>query len=150
EPSRPLFERDIAPIFSANCWKCHGMEDRKAGLDLRTPPLVFRGSDKEPVIVKGSAVSSPLYQKISTGAMPPGMLLKLSKEQVEIVRRWIDSGAQAARRYDELSKVEAPEVTEKDRQFWALRKPVRPPVPEVLEKLRLAKPIDNFVLTKLE
>jgi hypothetical protein len=104
DPVRPLFERDIAPIFSANCWKCHGMENRKAGLDLRTPPLVLRGSDTEPVIVKGSAESSPLFQKISTGAMPPGKLLKLGKEQVELVRRWIDSGAEAARRYDELTK----------------------------------------------
>ena len=53
EPARPLFERDIVPIFTAYCWKCHGMENRKAGLDLRTPPLVMRGSDRGPVIVKG-------------------------------------------------------------------------------------------------
>ena len=37
----PLFEKDIVPIFSAHCWQCHGMEDRKAGLDLRTPTLVM-------------------------------------------------------------------------------------------------------------
>src|SRR5262245_9816875 len=88
---RPLFERDVLPILSANCWKCHGGENRKAGLDLRTPPLVFRGSDKGPVVVKGSAEQSLLYQKIAAGAMPPGKLLKLTKEQVEVVRRWIDS-----------------------------------------------------------
>ena len=139
EPARPLFERDIASIFSANCVSCHGMENRKAGLDLRTPPLVFRGSDKGPVIVKGSAASSPLYQKISTGAMPPGKLLKLSKDQVELVRRWIDSGAEAARRYDELTKAEAPEITEKDRQFWAFQKPVRSPLPKILAKLEEKK-----------
>jgi hypothetical protein len=150
EPARPLFERDIAPIFSGNCFKCHGMENRKAGLDLRTPPLVLRGSDKGPVIVKGSAASSPLYQKISTGAMPPGKLLKLSKDQVELVRRWIDSGAEAARRYDELTKAEAPEITEKDRAFWAFQKPVRRAIPDVRQKNRVATPIDNFVLAKLE
>ena len=150
EPVRPLFERDIAPIFNANCWKCHGMENRKAGLDLRTPPLVMRGSDKEPVIVKGSAESSPLFQKISTGAMPPGKLLKLSKDQVELVRRWIDSGAEAARRYDSLTKAEEPEVTDKDRQFWAFQKPVRPAVPDVRQTDRISTPIDNFVLAELE
>jgi mono/diheme cytochrome c family protein len=150
ESAKPLFERDIAPILSANCWKCHGMENRKAGLDLRTPPLVFRGSDKEPVIVKGSAESSPLFQKISSGAMPPGKLLKLSKEQVELVRRWIDSGAEAARRYDELTKAEAPDVTDKDRHFWAFQQPVRPAVPNVRQTQRISTPIDNFVLAKLE
>src|SRR2546426_9728566 len=101
---RLLFERDIVPIFTAHCWNCHGMEDRKAGLDLRTPPLTLRGSDKGPVIVKGSPESSLLYQKISSGAMPPGKLLKLTKDQVDIVGRWIETGAESARTYDSLTK----------------------------------------------
>ncbi len=147
---RPLFERDIAPILSASCWKCHGMEDRKAGLDLRTPPLVLRGSDKGPVIVKGSAESSTLFHKISTGAMPPGKNLKLTKEQVEVVRRWIDSGADAARTYDSLTRMEEAEVTGKDRGFWAFQKPVRPAVPKVRQTSRARNPIDHFVLAKLE
>src|SRR5205807_2546348 len=86
---RLLFERDIVPIFTAHCWKCHGMENRKAGLDLRTPLLTLRGSDKGPVIVRGSAENSLLFQKISNGAMPPGKLLKSTKDQVELVRRWL-------------------------------------------------------------
>ena len=150
DTSRPLFERDVLPILSANCWKCHGGENRKAGLDLRTPPLVARGSDKGPVVVKGSAEQSALYQKIAAGAMPPGKLLKLTKEQVEVVRRWIDSGADAARFYNSITKAEAGEVTDKDRQFWAFQKPVRPAVPKVRESARVHTPIDNFVLAKLE
>ena len=150
DQTRPLFERDIAPIFSASCWKCHGMENRKAGLDLRTPPLIDRGSDKETVIVKGSAEKSPLFQKISSGSMPPGKLLKLSKEQVEIVRKWIDSGAEAARKYDSLTKAEDPEVTDKDRQFWAFQKPVRPALPKVRQADRVRTSIDRFILAKQE
>jgi hypothetical protein len=150
EPERPLFERDIVPVFTAHCWKCHGMENRKAGLDLRTPPLVMHGSDRGPVIVKGSAAQSLLFQKIESGAMPPGKVLKLTKDQVEVVRRWIDSGAEAARSYGALTKIEAGEVTDKDRDFWSFRKPVRPAMPDVRHKDRVATAIDNFVLAKLE
>jgi hypothetical protein len=150
EPARPLFERDIVPIFTAYCWKCHGMENRKAGLDLRTPPLVMRGSDRGPVIVKGSAEQSLLFQKIETAAMPAGKVLKLTADQVEIVRRWIDSGAEAARSYGTLTKIEAAEVTDKDRDFWSFRKPVRPAVPQVRQADRVRAPIDNFVLAKLD
>src|SRR5262249_376567 len=150
EAQKPLFERDIVPIFTAHCWKCHGMENRKAGLDLRTPVLTMRGSDRGPVIVKGSAEKSLLFQKIESGAMPPGKVLKLTKEQVEVVRRWIDSGAEAARTYDTLTKAEAPEVTDKDREFWSFRKPVRPAVPSLRQKDRVRNPIDSFLLAKLE
>jgi hypothetical protein len=126
------------------------MENRKAGLDLRTPVLTMHGSDRGPVIIKGSAEKSLLFQKIESGAMPPGKVLKLTKEQVEVVRQWIDSGAEAARTYDTLTKAEAPEVTDKDRDFWSFRKPVRAPVPSVSQKDRVRNPIDSFLLAKLE
>src|SRR6516162_4028727 len=94
---RPLFERDIAPILTSHCWSCHGAEDLKAGLDLRTPALIARGSSKGAVVIPGSSDRSPLYVQVSTGAMPPGKELKLSKAEIDTVARWIDSGAQAAR-----------------------------------------------------
>ena len=75
--------------------------------------------------------------------MPPGKVLKPTKDQVEIVRRWIDSGAEAARSYGTLTKIEAGEVTEKDRDFWSFRKPVRPGVPHVQQADRVKTPIDS-------
>ncbi|MEO8126528.1 MAG: PSD1 and planctomycete cytochrome C domain-containing protein [Bryobacteraceae bacterium] len=147
--NNPLFERDIKPLFTANCWKCHGMEDRKAGLDLRTPPLIMQGGTSGPVIVKGSAGASLLYQKVAGGAMPPGKLLKLSKEQTDLIRDWINSGATASRSYGSLTKAEAPEITAKDREFWAFQKPLHPSPPAVSSS-RVHGPIDQFVLAKLE
>ena len=43
DPPRPLFERDILPILTANCWKCHGGEGRAADLDMRSQPLLLSG-----------------------------------------------------------------------------------------------------------
>ena len=125
------------------------MEDRKGGLDLRTPPLALQGGVHGPVVTKGSAANSVLYQKVASGAMPPGKALKLSKEQTDLIRDWIDSGADASRSYDSLNKAEAPEITAKDREFWAFQKPVRVSLPSVASP-RVTSPIDNFVLAKLE
>jgi hypothetical protein len=146
---RPLFERDVLPILTAHCWKCHGSEDLKAGLDLRTPPLVFSGSSKGPVVVKGFAAQSRLYQMVSSGAMPPAKELKLSKAEVETIGRWIDTGGESARSYGALAKTEIGEVTEADRQFWAFRKPIRPAIPRMTRKDGAKTPVDEFLLARL-
>ena len=49
-----------------------------------------------------------------------------------------------------FTKAEAPEITDKDRQFWSFRKPVAAPVPKVKDTHRVRTPIDAFVLAKLE
>src|SRR5262249_23800545 len=41
-------------------------------------------------------------------------------------------------------------VTEKDRQFWSFRPPVRPAIPAVKAAERVRTPIDAFILEKLE
>jgi hypothetical protein len=148
--SAPLFERDVLPIFTARCFKCHGMEARKAGLDLRTPPLVFHGSAKGPVLVKGSAEQSLLYQRVATGAMPPGDEIKLTPQELKVVRDWIDSGAQIARTYGTLNPAETRPVTDKDREFWSFRRPVRADVPKVRRSRNVRTPIDAFLLAALE
>ena len=40
------FERDVLPIFTANCLSCHGgtSVDTQSGLDLRTAAATFKGS----------------------------------------------------------------------------------------------------------
>src|ERR1044072_2194448 len=74
QPSRAddaqiVFENDILPILTAHCFKCHGLEARKAGLDLRTVGIMLRGGDNGPAIVKGSADKSMLYDRIADRSM---------------------------------------------------------------------------------
>src|SRR5262245_14159121 len=114
----PLFERDIQPILTAHCSKCHGGDATKAGLDLRTPPMIQRGGDHGPVLAK-TAGESILYQKVASGAMPPAGELRLQPAQIERLRLWIDAGAPFSRAYGTLYKAEEGSVTNEDRQFWA-------------------------------
>src|SRR4029079_10407318 len=72
-----VFENDILPILNAHCFKGHGLEARKANLDLRTVGMMLRGGDNGAVIVKGSSSQSMLYQRIAERAMPPEKELPL-------------------------------------------------------------------------
>jgi len=150
EPVPPQFEHDVLPLLTQYCLKCHGLEGRMAGLDLRTPNLILRGGDNGPAVIKGSAEESLLLKRIANSSMPPGSEKKLTAEQVETIRRWIVAGAPAAASYGPVTQAEAPAITAKDRQFWSFRKPVRPEVPQVRQSSSVRTPIDSFVLAKLE
>ncbi|MBI3839449.1 MAG: PSD1 domain-containing protein [Planctomycetia bacterium] len=149
-PSGVQFENDILPILTAHCFKCHGLEARKAGLDLRTVGLMVRGGENGAAIVKGSAKESMLYERIADRSMPPEKELPLTDAKIDLIRRWLDAGAPSANPDAPLSAAEAPAVTAEDRQFWAFQKPARAAVPLVRQTARVRTPIDTFVLAKLE
>ncbi|MEX0677452.1 MAG: PSD1 and planctomycete cytochrome C domain-containing protein [Pirellulales bacterium] len=145
-----VFESDVLPILTAHCFKCHGLEARKAGLDLRTVGLMLRGGDNGAVLVQGSIKESMLYEKIADRSMPPEKELPLTDAKIALIRRWIETGAATASVDAPLSTAEAPAVSAEDRQFWSFRKPSRTPVPAVRQRARVRTPIDAFVLSKLE
>ncbi|MBI3468236.1 MAG: PSD1 domain-containing protein [Planctomycetes bacterium] len=150
EPQAPLFEHQVLPILRAHCFKCHGLEGRKAGLDLRTVALMLRGGEHGAVLVKGDSAKSLLFQKTSTRAMPPGDEKKLSDAQIQAIKGWIKAGAVTSARDGPVTEAEAPRVAEQDRQFWAFCKPTRPGLLQVRHVERMRTGVDTFVLTKLE
>jgi len=145
----PVFEDGIHELFRLYCWKCHGGEDRQADLDLRSLPLLLKGGESGPAIVRGSAEKSHLYQKIVKKEMPPGKELKPTEKHLRLIKAWIDAGALA--RYEGgMSEEEDSPLTEEDRNWWAFRKPVRPALPRVQQNELVRTPVDNFLLRKLE
>jgi mono/diheme cytochrome c family protein len=87
------FETDVRPLLQAKCLRCHGDKARKADLDLGTRAGILKGSESGPVIVAGKPAESKLYEMVHEGKMPPGNKDKLSKAEVETIRRWIEAGA---------------------------------------------------------
>ncbi len=96
------FETDIKPIFEKSCVKCHGAEKPKAKLRLDSLEGALKGGEDGKVIVTGKSVESILMASVAhlgdpDGFMPPPKnragIGPLTKEQLGLVRAWIDQGA---------------------------------------------------------
>ena len=97
QDSELTFTRDIRPILSDKCFSCHGNDEdtREAGLrlDIREEAI-----DME-AIVPGSAEESTAYQRMISDdedeIMPPPRAHKtLTNKEIELIRVWIEEGAQ--------------------------------------------------------
>ena len=125
QPAAPDFNRDVRPILSNHCYKCHGPAVQKAKLRLDN----FQAATKS-AIVPGKANESELLKRIATHGdeqMPPKEAgLPLTAKQIETLRQWVVSGAAYA-------------------PHWAFVPPTRPAVPKTA-----VHPIDAFIQTKLD
>lgn len=93
EPA-PTFDRDIRPILQSYCSKCHGPDNRKAELNLADSANILRGGESgNPSLQPGSADDSPLYELVASGEMPPEKEARPTREQVAMLKSWIDLGA---------------------------------------------------------
>ena len=141
------FEKTVLPIFQAKCFSCHGAKKQKAGLDMRSRAGMLKGGESGPALVAGDASKSLLWELIDADKMPQGKD-KLTAAEKATVRRWIEAGAPAADKTP-LDTTDR-QVTDEDRDFWSFKKPVRPALPDVKTKNRIANPIDSFLLKTLE
>src|SRR5688572_27629428 len=91
------FTRDVQPILTAHCVKCHGPDKQESGLRLDAGEAIRRGGDSGPALIAGKAAESLLVQAVSgTSDVVSQMPLKadpLTEQQVAVLRSWIDAGA---------------------------------------------------------
>lgn len=146
----PQFERDVQPLLKTYCWKCHGGEGLAAGLDLRSLPLMIRGGARGAAIKPGDVENSLLYRRLAANEMPPGDALKPTPAHLETIKSWIAGGAPARYTGGPPTEDENPPLSDKDRNWWAFRRPVQPEIPPVKTTERVQTPIDAFVLARLE
>jgi mono/diheme cytochrome c family protein len=147
----PTFERGVRAILKAHCFQCHGEgEELEGGLDLRLRRLMTKGGESGPTIVPGKPANSLLLKRILSGDMPPGeKTLKLTKQEIATITRWVAGGAKTERPEPETIG-KGLQVTDHDREFWSFRPIQRPTVPTVKNADRVRTPIDAFLLAKLE
>lgn len=92
------FASDIKPIFEKACFKCHGEEKQKAKLRVDTIEAIKKGSENGEVMVIGKSNKSSLVHTVAglveDMIMPPeGKADPLTKDQIGLLRAWIDQGA---------------------------------------------------------
>ncbi|HEY2934388.1 MAG TPA: DUF1553 domain-containing protein [Acidobacteriota bacterium] len=137
-PQSVEFNRDIRPIFSDNCFACHGPDEakRRSKLRLDTEAGAFVDLEGRRAIVPGNPQQSEIYRRVSsqdeTERMPHiSSGRKLTERQIELIRRWIEQGARW-------------------QKHWSLIPPQRPPLPKVSNTRWPRNPIDFFILERLE
>lgn len=135
----PDYGRDVRPILSQYCFKCHGPDETKREaemrLDLREEATRAASSGERPIVPTEPA-SSELIRRIRTDdpdlRMPPASTkLQLSKEQKETLRAWIAAGAEYS-------------------PHWSFVAPRRPVVPNVRHADWTRGAIDRFIVASLE
>ncbi len=95
------FARDIYPLFTESCVKCHGPEKAKGHYRMDTKAGAFKPGEHGPNIIPGDSAGSPLMQMVAglveDGLMPPpdpkGKSQPLTAQQIGLLRAWIDHGA---------------------------------------------------------
>ena len=101
EPATINFDRDIRPIFSDTCYACHGPDDakRKAKSAARSPRerVGSAGTTGRPSC-RAIRRSSALYRRITSDdpnerMPPPTSGRQLTRQQIELIGRWIKEGA---------------------------------------------------------
>jgi len=136
------FDRDVRSLLAQRCFPCHGpdAEVREARLRLDRADGkdgAYRLRRGRAAIAPGSVEESELWTRVTAedelDLMPPpeSHLEALDADELEIVRRWIEGGAPY-------------------QDHWAFVTPRRPGLPEVRDEGWVRRPLDHFVLTRLE
>ena len=132
------FNRDVRPILSDTCFKCHGPDKAqiKGNLSLHTRDDAVAARPHGAAIVPGKPGESEAYRRLVTTdvdkQMPPrDSGIKLTPAQIETLRKWIEQGAKYER-------------------HWSFVPPASPALPEVKQGEWTRNPIDRFVLARLE
>ncbi len=140
-PDEIDFNWHVRPVLSDNCFRCHGPDAkaRKAGLRLDLPDTAYGELPESPgkhAIVPGNPDKSELIKRITAmnpdDRMPPlETHKKLTDDQIELLRAWIDRGA-------------------KYKPHWAFIPPEKSRVPKSEFNDRAANEIDRFVFARLQ
>src|SRR4051812_38363937 len=114
------FVRDIQPIFKASCLKCHGPEKPKAQFRVDSRSHALKGGVAGKAILPGKGADSLLVKLLTSADAEERMPRKaeaLTNAQIDLIRIWIDQGADWP---------DAAAGSGKAETHWAYVKPVRP------------------------
>ncbi len=152
-----FFESRIRPVLVERCYACHGGDPAKirGGLVLLDAAGLRAGGDSGAAVVPGSPEDSLLIEAIhyeGLTRMPPDG--KLSASVIADFEQWIRLGAPDPRTGAEQTVVAERTAESYDygpgREHWAYRRIEDPEPPEVRNEAWIRRPIDRFILARLE
>lgn len=152
EEQLAFFEKKIRPVLVQHCYKCHSSQAKKVqgGLLLDTRAGIRKGGDTAPSVVPGNMKESLLLDALRYDGieMPPDQ--KLPDSVIADFEQWIKLGAADPR--DGETKVTAPKSIDiaRGKTFWAFQPPKKHEAPALRKQDWVQKPLDAFILARLE
>lgn len=126
------FVHQIVPVLKEHCTECHGGEEAKGGFSLNTRELflddetAIPGEAEKSYFIELILDSDPDYQ------MPPEKKARVPKEQVQLLKQWVDEGMKWE-----------PGFTFGEPTYEPPLKPRRPALPQVTDAR--GNPIDRII-----
>ena len=132
--------REVKPILAQKCFACHGALKQQSSLRLDNAAMIRTGGDSGPAMVAGKPDKSLLFHRVSAAdtqeRMPPeGEGERLDPRQLDLIKRWIEQGAQAP---DEPLPLDP-------RSHWGFQAPMRLAIPSTKQSQWTGNPIDAFI-----
>ena len=96
------YEKDVKAIFEKSCVKCHSGDKAKGKLHMDSLEGVLKGGKDGKAVTPGKSAESPLLFAVAhvgdeDDFMPPkgnkANIGPLTKDQVGLIRAWIEQGA---------------------------------------------------------
>ncbi len=142
------YNRDIRPILVAKCFACHGADSASREADLRIDQREA-AIDAE-VLVPGNADESEMIRRLVSDdpeeiMPPPATKKQLTEEQIEILRQWVNEGAEYELHWSYL----APKRPGKPNLASLLAEEDFKPEDLANIKSWPRNPIDDFVLARM-
>ena len=135
--------REIKPIFSEHCYRCHGASQQKGDLRLDTAAFAAKGGESGPAFQAGRGADSLMIQALKgthdSISQMPYKKPPLGDSQIALIEKWIDEGAKAPADEEPQSAV-----------HWSFIPPKRPELPLLKSTSRVRNAIDYFIQARLE
>ena len=142
----PDFDREIKPFVVRSCVSCHNAESKRGGFRMDSARAILKGGNSGPAVLPGKSGDSIIIHAVTgkenVEQMPPKGA-KLSKDEISLLRSWIDSGAKLP-----ASEALAVEDVRKT-THWSFLPVTKPSLPIVADKEWCKNPIDYFVMSRL-
>lgn len=159
QADREFFEKSVRPVLIERCQDCHNSDNAESDLSVEHLADLLKGGTRGPAIVPGKPEQSLVIRALSHGdvelQMPPKAKIPLA--EIAAITDWIRRGAfwpgeegLAPPSDAAAGDQTADTFTDEQRNFWAFRTPVAPPLPPVRQRMWVQSPIDHFVLSRLE
>ncbi|MGZ8901849.1 MAG: DUF1549 domain-containing protein, partial [Limisphaerales bacterium] len=135
--------REVKPIFTEHCYRCHGASQQKGDLRMDTAEFISKGGENGAAFTPGKSAESLLVHALKgthdSISQMPYKKPSLPDAQIALIQKWIDEGAKAPADEEPQSAV-----------HWSFIPPKRTDPPTLKTSTGVRNPIDRFVQARLE